>query len=237
MLFKRVLIAKLILQIGIKASIAIDLYPNVSKNLHKTQVFIFYNKAQSLDQVADCLGTILSPRFILTTAMCIELDTLKLKNAVITRALGTDGHKTLAPDQTNNIDTYRIEKFTYHPDFRLPERNFPDFAILKLTKDIANSEDAYVMNQKVEEFYLKDQKQKHLGVYFLKFIYFLPKQPTLIFLIMKPFSIECHNFSFQMEIATFLTGQRRGYLNQFRSHYNQKKSVQLICVKQKSLQI
>ena len=175
MLFKRVLIAKLIIQIGLRVSIAIDLYPNVSKKLHKTQVFIFYDKVQSLDQVADCLGTILSPRFILTTAMCIELDTLKLKNAVITKALGTDCHKTLAPDQTNNIDTYRIEKFTYHPDFKLPEKNFPDFAILKLTKDIANSEDAYVMNQNVEEFYPKD----HLGVYFLKFISLIPKQPIL----------------------------------------------------------
>ena len=179
MLFKRVLIAKLIIQIGLRVSIAIDLYPNVSKNLHKTQVFIFYKKAQSLDQVADCLGTILSPRFILTTAMCIELDNLKFKHAVITKILGAHNHKTLAPDQTNNIDTYRIEKFTYHPDFKLPERNFPDFAILKLTKDIANSGDAYVMNQKVEEFYPKDQKQKHLGVYFLKFISLIPKQPTL----------------------------------------------------------
>ena len=181
MLFKRFLIAKLIIQIGLRISIAISENSElsyVSKNWHKTQVFIFYRKAHSIDQVADCLGTILSPRFILTTAMCIELDTLKLKNAVITKALGTDGHKTLAPYQTNNIDTYRIEKFTYHPDFKLPERNFPDFAILKLTKDIANSEDAYVMNQKVEEFYPKDKKQKQLGVYFLKFISLLPKQPT-----------------------------------------------------------
>ena len=171
MLFKRVLIAKLIIQIGIRASIAIDLYPNVSKNLHKTQVFIFYDKVQSIDQVADCLGTILSPRFILTTAMCIELDTLKLKHAFITKALGTDNHKTLAPDQTNNIVTYRIEKFTYHPDFKLPERNFPDFAILKLTKDIADSEDAYVMDQIIEEFYPKGQKQKHLGVYVFSKVY------------------------------------------------------------------
>ena len=85
MLFKRVLIAKLIIQIGLRAAIATDLYPNVSKNLHKTQVFIFYNKVQSPDQVADCLGTILSSRFILTTATCIELDTLKLKHAVITK--------------------------------------------------------------------------------------------------------------------------------------------------------
>ena len=87
MLFKRFLIAKLIIQFGLRISIAIDLYPNVSKNIHKTQVFIFYDKVKSTDQVADCLGTILSPRFILTTAMCIELDTLKLKNAVITKVL------------------------------------------------------------------------------------------------------------------------------------------------------
>ena len=183
MLFKRTLIAKLVIQIGLRVSIVISENSElsyVSKILHKTQVFIFYDKVKSLDQVADCLGTILSPRFILTTAMCIELDILKLNHAVITKALGTDSHKTLAPDQTNNIDTYRIEKFTYHPDFKLPERNFPDFAILKLTKDIANSEDAYVMSQKVEEFYPKDHvASDHLGVYFLKFISLILKQPTL----------------------------------------------------------
>ena len=183
---KRAMIATLIILLRVSIAISEDSELSyVSKNLHKTQVFIFYDRAHSLDQVADCLGTILSPRFILTTAMCIETDILKLNHAVITKVLGTDSPratakqwfmdslKTLAPNQTNKIDTYKVEKFTYHPDFKLPERNFPDFAILRLTKDIANSEDAYVMNQKVEEFYPQD----HPGVYFLKFISLIPKQP------------------------------------------------------------
>ena len=67
--------------------------------------------------------------------MCIALDIFELQHAVIT-GLGTNSYKTLTPDQTNKIDTYRIEKFTIHPDLSPPERKFPDLAILKLTKDI-----------------------------------------------------------------------------------------------------
>ena len=216
MLLKRAMIAKLIILLRVSIAISEDSELSyVSKNLHKTQVFIFYDRAHSLDQVADCLGTILSPRFILTTAMCIKNNILTLNHAVITKVLGPDSHKTLAPDQTNNIDIYEIEKFTYHPDFKLPERNFPDFAILKLTKDIANSEDAYVMNQKVEEFYPQD----HPGVYFLKIISLIPKQPF-------------NKSLFQINIVTYLTGQRRGSLNHLVSHYKKKKSVQHICLKQ-----
>jgi hypothetical protein len=138
MLFKQLLITKLIIEIGLTMSMTPSEKSElsyVSKNWHKTQVFIFYDKKHSLDQVADCLGTILSPRFILTTAMCIALDIFELQHAVIT-VLGTDSYKTLTPDQTNKIDTYKIEKFTIHPDLSPPERKFPDLAILKLTKDI-----------------------------------------------------------------------------------------------------
>ena len=109
MLFKRALIAKLFIQIGL-VSVTISKpseHTYVSENWHKTQVFISYDIKTSNEQIIDCIGTILSPRFILTTAMCIELDSLKLKHAVITKVLGTDNHKMLAPDQANNIDTYR----------------------------------------------------------------------------------------------------------------------------------
>ena len=67
--------------------------------------------------------------------MCIALDIFELQHTVIT-VLGTDYYKTLTPDQTNKIDTYRVEKFTIHPDLSPPERIFPDLAILKLIKDI-----------------------------------------------------------------------------------------------------
>ena len=161
MLFKRTLIAKLIIQIGL-VSVTISEpseHSYVSENWHKTQVFISYDIKTSNEQTIDCIGTILSPRFILTTATCIHLSVAtspNLKDAVITKIYDAGIHIGLvnqAPDQTNNIDKYKIEKFTIHPDLKLPDRQFPDLAILKLTKDIANSEDENVMNQKVEEFY------------------------------------------------------------------------------------
>ena len=89
MMFKRV--AKLIIQIVFLVSITISKKSEqryVSENWHKTQVFIFYNKEHSNEQIADCLGTILSPRFILTTASCIALSvgtSPSLQHAVITR--------------------------------------------------------------------------------------------------------------------------------------------------------
>ena len=71
MLFKKILLTKLIIQIGIMISITNTEKSEkniASENWHKTQVFIFYNKEHSNKQIVDCLGTILSPRFILTTA-------------------------------------------------------------------------------------------------------------------------------------------------------------------------
>ena len=77
--------------------------------------------------------------------MCIKCSVATLQEAVITKIYDAGIHIGLvnqAPDQTNNIDKYKIEKYTIHPDLKLPDRQFPDLAILKLTKDIANSEDA-----------------------------------------------------------------------------------------------
>ena len=54
------------------------------------------------------------------------------------------------------IHKYQIEKFTIHPDYRLPDKEFPDLAILKLTNDITLSDDAYKINQQVDEFYPQD---------------------------------------------------------------------------------
>ena len=129
MMFERV--AKLIIQIVFLVSITISKKSEqryISENWHKTQVFIFYNK----EQIADCLGTILSPRFILTTASCIALSvgtSPSLQHSVVTR-IYTDFQ-----GQKNDIVKYKIEKFTIHPDFS-PEKQFPDLPILKLTKQM-----------------------------------------------------------------------------------------------------
>ena len=163
MLFKRTLIAKIIIQIGL-VSVTISEpseHSYVSKNWHKTQVFISYDINTSNEQIVDCIGTILSPRFILTTATCIHLSVVtfpNLKDAVVTK-IYVDGGLLLAaqyPDQMDNIYKYQIEKFTIHPDYRLPDKEFPDLAILKLTNDIALSDDAYMINQQVDEFYPQD---------------------------------------------------------------------------------
>ena len=122
MMFERV--AKLIIQIVFLVSITISKKSEqryVSENWHKTQVFIFYNKEHSNEHIADCLGTILSPRFILTTASCIALSvgtSPSLQHAIVTR-IYTDlqGQKIF-------IFKYKIEKFTIHPDFS-PEKAIP----------------------------------------------------------------------------------------------------------------
>ena len=90
MLLKTILITKVIVQIGLVFGTISEKseHSYVSQNWHKTQVFIFYNKEHSNEQIADCLGTILSPRFILTTASCIALSigtSPSLQHAVITR--------------------------------------------------------------------------------------------------------------------------------------------------------
>ena len=134
----------------------------MSENWHKTQVFISYDINTSNEQIIDCIGTILSPRFILTTATCIHLSVAtspNLKDAVVTKIYVDGSHTSLAaqdPDQTDNIYKYQIEKFTIHPDYRLPDKKFPDLAILKLTNDIALSDNAFMINKQVDEFYPQD---------------------------------------------------------------------------------
>ena len=162
MLFKRVLLTKLIIQIGLMVSITNTEKSEkdiVSENWHKTQVFIFYNKEHSIEHIVDCLGTILSPRFILTTATCIALSvgtSPNLQHAVVAKICAVSNH--IGP----MADKYKIEKFTIHPDFS-PEKQFPDMAILKLTRDMTHSEIYFSSN--VEEFYPQDSP----GAYLLKF--------------------------------------------------------------------
>ena len=53
--------------------------------------------------------------------------------------------------QKNNIVKYKIEKFTIHPEFS-PEKQFPDLAILKHTKQMAD----YNFSSNLAEFYPQD---------------------------------------------------------------------------------
>ena len=172
MLLKTILITKIIVQIGLVFGTISEKseHSYVSQNWHKTQVFIFYNKEHSNEQIADCLGTILSPRFILTTASCIALSvgtSPSLQHAVITR-IYTDPQ-----GQKNDIVKYKIEKFTIHTDFS-PEKQFPDLAILKLTKAMAE----IYLSSSVEEFYPQDSP----GAYLLKVRTLTSKQPNLQYL-------------------------------------------------------
>ena len=162
MLFKRVLITKLLFQIGIMVPATLSEKSDlgyVSENWHKTQFFIFYNCDNLNEGEVDCLGTILSPRFVLTTATCITFsdgtDDSELQNVALKRVLDYPHLGTYILDTSRQ--TYIVEKFIIHPDFQRGKKiwsvKHPDLAILKLTRDIANSEDEYVMNQKIEEFY------------------------------------------------------------------------------------
>ena len=76
-----------------------------------------------------------------------------LQHAVVTK-IYTDPQ-----GQTNDIVKYKIEKFTIHPDFS-PVKQFPDLAILKLTKDMTEK----YFSSRVEKFY----PQESPGAYLLK---------------------------------------------------------------------
>jgi hypothetical protein len=164
MLLKTILITKVIVQIGLVFGTISEKseHSYVSQNWHKTQVFISYNIKHSNEQIVDCIGTILSTRFILTTATCIELSVAtspNLQDAVVTKIYADGTHMGLvvqALHQTDSIHKYKIEKFTIHPDFKRTERQFPDLAILKLTNGLDLSDDAFMMTHKVVEFYPQD---------------------------------------------------------------------------------
>ena len=118
MLPKILFIAKLLIQIGLVATGNIK--DNVSKTWHRTQVFIYYNKANFDEDHLDCLGTILSHRFILTAATCVMNSDVPLSNAIV----------------FHDKKSYGIEKYTIPRNFDGDFSLFPDLAVLKLTKDI-----------------------------------------------------------------------------------------------------
>ena len=127
MILKTILITKIIVQIGLVFGYQMSEkseHSYVSQNWHKTQVFISYNIKHSNQQIVDCIGTILSPRFILTTATCIELSVAtspNLQDAFVTKIYVDGTHMGLvvqALHQADSIHKYKIEKFTIHPDYK-----------------------------------------------------------------------------------------------------------------------
>ena len=72
------IIVKVLIQIGLVATGNIKDKNTVSKNWHRTQVFIYYNRANFDEDHLDCLGTIVSRRFILTAATCVLNSVLPL---------------------------------------------------------------------------------------------------------------------------------------------------------------
>ena len=81
MLPKILFIAKVLIQISLVTTGNVK--DNVSKTWHRTQVFIYYNKANFDEDHLDCLGTILSHRFILTAATCVMNSDVPLSNAIV----------------------------------------------------------------------------------------------------------------------------------------------------------
>jgi hypothetical protein len=120
MLSNILFILNVLIQTGLSALTINEEEKMVSKNWHRTQGFIYYNKANFDEDHLDCLGTILSHRFILTAATCIFNSDVHLKNAII----------------YHDKKSYGIDKYTVHLNFDGDFSLFPDLAVLKLTKDI-----------------------------------------------------------------------------------------------------
>ena len=141
MLPKILFIAKVLIQISLVTTGNVK--DNVSKTWHRTQVFIYYNKANFDEDHLDCLGTILSRRFILTAATCVMNSDVPLSNAIV----------------FHDKKSYGIEKFTIHQNFDF-RAIIPDLSVLKLTKDIESKN--VIVVRKLIHFYPQDKAK---GIY------------------------------------------------------------------------
>ena len=153
MLPKILFIAKVLIQIGLVATGNVK--DNVSKTWHRTQVFIYYNKANFDEDHLDCLGTILSRRFILTAATCVMNSDVPLSNAIV----------------FHDKKSYGIEKYTIHQNFDLGAI-IPDLSVLKLTNDIESNN--VIVVGKLIHFYPQDKaKGIYLNLNVKAILYFL----------------------------------------------------------------
>ena len=117
----------------------------------------------------DCLGTILSRRFILTAATCVFNSDDHLRNAII----------------HHDKKSYGIEKYTIPPNFDGDFSLFPDLAVLKLTKNIKWNNWIVVRNRLIN-FYPQDNPKGtylYLNVEVLKYV-------VPLFFVALPFQIE-----------------------------------------------
>ena len=150
---KKLFIAKILIQIGIAiAANDVQHKETVSKNWHKTQVFIYYDYWRFMGDKLDCLGTILTRKFILTASTCILNSDLPLEDAIV----------------YHNKENYDIEKYTVYPKFD-KGAIVPDLAVLKLTKDIESK--TLISLQK--KFYMYPQDKPgtlNLNVKIVKFV-------------------------------------------------------------------
>ena len=150
MLPKILFIAKVLIQIGLVATGNVK--DNVSKTWHRTQVFIYYNKANFDEDHLDCLGTILSRKFILTAATCVMNSDVHLSNAIV----------------FHDKKSYGIEKYTIHQKFYFGAI-VPDLAVLKLTKGIDSK--TLISLKKLIHLYPQDKPGTlNLNVKIVKFV-------------------------------------------------------------------
>ena len=173
MLANILFIINVLIQTGLSAltrpALTINQEKAVSQNWHRTQGFIYYNKANFDEDHLDCLGTILSRRFILTAATCIFNSNVHLRNAII----------------YHDKKSYGIEKYTIPRNFDGDFSLFPDLSVLKLTKDIKWNKWIVVTNRLIN-FYPQDNPEGmylYLNVENLKYV--VPS-----FFVALPFQIE-----------------------------------------------
>ena len=127
MLSKKLFIAKILIQIGVAIAVILKIKGNddqintVSRNWHKTQVFIYYDYSRFMEDKLNCLGTVLTRRFILTTSSCVFNSDVPLKDAIV----------------YHDKKSYGIEKYTVNQNFDKGAR-FQAFAVLSLRKDIGS---------------------------------------------------------------------------------------------------
>ena len=125
MLSKKLFIAKILIQIGVAIAVILKIKGNddqintVSRNWHKTQVFIYYDYSRFKEDKLNCLGTVLTHRCILTTASCVFNSDVPLNDAIV----------------YHDKKSYGIEKYTVNQNFDKGAR-FQAFAVLSLRKDI-----------------------------------------------------------------------------------------------------